>query len=120
MAKTRLEAREKRKARIRQRVKGTAERPRLTVFRSSRHIYAQVINDEANQVLAVASTLNKTVNDEISGLKKLEKAKTIGKKVAELCKSKGIEKVVFDRNGYKYHGRVMALATAAREAGLNF
>jgi large subunit ribosomal protein L18 len=120
MAKTKREARERRKIRIRQRVAGTPERPRLTVFRSARHIYAQVIDDENNRVLAVASTLSKAAREELGGLKKTEQAKKIGAKVALLCKAKGIEKVVFDRNGYMYHGRVMALAAAAREAGLQF
>ncbi len=120
MANKKSEARERRKVRIRQKVKGTPERPRLTVFRSSRHIYAQVIDDESNQVLATASTMSKAAREEMKGVKKTEQAKRIGKRVAGVCKEKGITKVVFDRNGYKYHGRVLALAAAAREAGLEF
>jgi large subunit ribosomal protein L18 len=119
-ARTKIESRTRRKVRIRQKVYGTPERPRLTIFRSSRHIYAQVIDDEANRVLATASTHSKAAIEELAGLKKTEKAKKIGTKVAEICLSKGIEKVVFDRNGYKYHGRVLALADAARAKGLKF
>jgi len=120
MAKTRHEARQRRKVRIRQRVTGTDSRPRLSVFRSARYIYAQVINDETNAVLTQASSLQKSVQDELKGMKKTEQAKKIGKLLAERCKEKGICEVVFDRNGYKYHGRVMALAAAAREGGLKF
>jgi large subunit ribosomal protein L18 len=115
MAKTRLEARKRRKVRIRQKVKGTDERPRLSVFRSARHIYAQVINDERNQVLVSASTLGKANQEAVAGLKKLEQAKKIGTLVAERCLAKGITQVVFDRNGYRYQGRIKALAAAARE-----
>ena len=120
MAKTRVEARKRRKVRIRQTVKGTDERPRLTIFRSARHIYAQVINDETNRVLACASTMGKAAQETVQGLKKIEQAKKVGAKVAELCLQGGVTSVVFDRNGYKYHGRVRALADAAREAGLKF
>lgn len=119
-AKTKEESRLRRKTRIRTRVRGTAERPRLIVFRSSRHIYAQVVDDDANKVMASATTLGKECRELVQGLKKTEQAKKIGAKVAALCLSKGIEKVVFDRNGYRYHGRVLALAQAAREAGLKF
>jgi len=117
MAKTRAEARDRRKVRIRQKVKGTPDRPRLTVFRSARHIYAQVIDDEANRVLACASTMGKVAQDELAKMKKSEQAKKIGMKVAAICLGKGIDKIVFDRNGYMYHGRVKALAEAAREKG---
>ncbi|MCC6749834.1 MAG: 50S ribosomal protein L18 [Deltaproteobacteria bacterium] len=120
MATTKLEARLHRKARIRRKVHGTAERPRLTVFRSARHMYAQVIDDEANAVLASASTVGKASAESAAGLKKKDRAKKVGQAVAALCKAKGITKVVFDRNGFQYHGRVMALADAAREAGLQF
>ena len=119
MAK-KLTGRERRKLRIRKKVNGTAERPRLSVFRSSKHIYAQVIDDVAHQTLVTASTLDETIKGELSGLKKTERAKKIGTAVAQRCKAKSIDKVVFDRNGYIYHGRVMALADAAREAGLKF
>jgi large subunit ribosomal protein L18 len=120
MAKTKREARERRKTRIRQKVKGTPERPRLTVFRSARHIYVQVIDDESNRVLASAGTVKKAAREELAGKKKLEQAKSIGAQIAMLCKEKGIKKVVFDRNGYQYHGRVLALAAEAREKGLEF
>ena len=120
MPKTQIEKRERRKASIRKKVNGTAERPRLTVFRSSKHIYAQVVNDDTHATLATASTLDEALKPSLAGLKKSEKAKKIGAAIAERCKQKGIEKVVFDRNGYIYHGRVSALADAAREAGLKF
>jgi large subunit ribosomal protein L18 len=120
MPKTQQEKRERRKHSIRKKVNGTAERPRLTVFRSSKHIYAQVVNDVAHQTIATASTLDEQIIPQLAGLKKSEKAKKIGAAIAERLKAKGIDKVVFDRNGYIYHGRVMALADAAREAGLKF
>ena len=109
--------RAKRKLRIRKKISGTAERPRLTVFRSGSHIYAQVIDDVTGTTLASASDLQKTVAAEGT---KTDRAKSVGAAVASACKAKGIEKVVFDRNGFIYHGRVKALAEAAREAGLNF
>jgi large subunit ribosomal protein L18 len=105
---------------IRKKVNGTAERPRLSVFRSTKHIYAQVIDDTKHQTLAMASTMDETLKASLSGLKKSDKAKKIGAAIAERCKAKGIEAVVFDRNGFIYHGRVQALADAAREAGLKF
>ncbi|MFH1130255.1 MAG: 50S ribosomal protein L18 [Pseudomonadota bacterium] len=114
------EARSRRKARIRTRVKGTEERPRLCVFRSAKHIYAQVVNDDTNKVLVTVGTVGKTNSELVSGVKKKEQATKIGSRVAELCKKKGIEKVVFDRSGYKYHGRVQALAKGARDGGLEF
>ena len=109
--------RAKRKLRIRKKISGTAERPRLTVFRSGSHIYAQVIDDVTGTTLASASDLQKTVTAEGT---KTDRAKSVGAAVAAACKAKGIEKVVFDRNGFIYYGRVKALAEAAREAGLNF
>jgi len=120
MPKTQQEKRERRKHSIRKKVNGTAERPRLTVFRSSKHIYAQVVNDVAHQTIATASTLDEQIIPQLAGLKKSDKAKKIGAAIAERLKAKGIDKVVFDRNGYIYHGRIMALADAAREAGLKF
>ena len=120
MPKTQQEKRDRRKASIRKKVNGTAERPRLTVFRSSKHIYAQVVNDDAHQTIATASTLDAAIIPPLAGLKKSERAKTIGAAIDEKRKAKGIDKVVFDRNGYIYHGRIMALADAAREAGLKF
>jgi large subunit ribosomal protein L18 len=120
MAKTKEETRARRKMSIRKKVNGTPARPRLSVFRSSKHIYAQVIDDVAHQTLATASTMDDALKGELSGLKKSEKAKKIGAAIAQRCKAKGIEAVVFDRNGFIYHGRVQALADAAREAGLKF
>ena len=114
------ENRSRRKLRIRKKVSGTAERPRLTVFRSSKHIYAQVIDDTAASSLALVSTLTKSLAGELEGKNKQDAAKVVGAAIASACKDKGITKVVFDRNGYAYHGRVSALANAAREAGLEF
>jgi large subunit ribosomal protein L18 len=102
------------KFRIRKNVNGTAERPRLSVFRSNKQIYAQVINDLTGTTLASASSVG------LEKMPKIEQAKKVGALVAEKAKAVGVEKVVFDRNGYLYHGRVQALADAAREGGLNF
>jgi large subunit ribosomal protein L18 len=113
-------ARKRRHARVRRRVSGTPERPRLNVFRSSSHIYAQVIDDVAGRTLAAASDLDAPLAAETSGKNKTERAVAVGKAVAERAKAAGVEKVVFDRGGYQYHGRVRALANAAREAGLGF
>jgi large subunit ribosomal protein L18 len=120
MAKNKEDKRVRRKASIRKKVSGTTERPRLSVFRSSKHIYAQVIDDVLRKTIATVSTLDEKLIPELTGLKKSEKAKKVGAAIAARCKEKGIDKVVFDRNGYIYHGRVMALADAAREAGLKF
>ena len=120
MAKTKLEARKRRKTRIRKKLVGTAERPRLIVFRSNRYIYAQVIDDVNNKVLASASDAGKADVDSLADKKKKQKAELIGSRVAEQCKGHGIGTVIFDRNGYKYHGRVKALADAARKSGLVF
>ena len=120
MAKTKLETRDRRKAHIRKKVNGTAERPRLSVFRSSKHMYAQIVDDSASKTIASVSTLDEKIIPELKGLKKSERAKKVGQAIAERCKAKGIDKVVFDRNGFIYHGRIMALADAAREAGLKF
>ena len=112
--------RERRKLRIRKKVSGTGERPRLSVFRSARHIYAQVVDDVSGKTLAFASTLSKDLRGMIDNDNKVEAAKKVGALVAKICKSKKIDRVVFDRNGYLYHGRVSALAHAARAAGLEF
>ena len=104
--------------RIRHKVRGSAERPRLAVFRSLKHIYAQVIDDRAGQTVAAASSGEKSAKVASGG--NVAGAKEIGKLIAERAKSKGVSKVVFDRGGYLYHGRVKALADAAREAGLEF
>ncbi|MCP4869069.1 MAG: 50S ribosomal protein L18 [Proteobacteria bacterium] len=110
-------ARARRKVSIRKRVQGTTERPRLTVFRTTNHIYAQVVNDATGATLAAASTLNV----EVEGHKgNKDAAKAVGTALAEKAKAAGVSAVVFDRNGYKYHGRIKALADAAREGGLSF
>jgi large subunit ribosomal protein L18 len=117
------EQRAKRKKRVRKKVHGNPERPRLSVFRSSKHIYAQVIDDSRGQTLVTASTLTKDLKSllgEGDDKNKSDAAKLVGQAIAKACKDKGIAKVVFDRNGYFYHGRVKALADAAREAGLDF
>jgi large subunit ribosomal protein L18 len=112
--------RERRKLRIRKKVEGTPERPRLSVFRSTKHIYAQVIDDATGKTLAHASTLSKDLRGTLEEDNKVQAAKKVGALIAKICKSKKIDRVVFDRNGYLYHGRVSALAQAAREAGLEF
>ena len=112
--------RERRKLRIRNKVNGSPERPRLSVFRSARHIYAQVIDDATGVTLASASTLSKDLRGTLEEDSKTDAAKKVGALIAKICKSKKIDRVVFDRNGYLYHGRVSALAQAAREAGLEF
>ena len=116
--RTKEEGRVKRKKRIRKKMNGTAERPRLSVFRSGKHIYAQIVDDLAGQTLVAASTLHKGVRGETRT--KVDDAKAVGQAIATAAKQKGIDKVVFDRNGFLYHGRVKALADAAREAGLSF
>jgi len=118
-AKTRL-AREKRHARVRKHVSGTAGRPRLNVYRSLNHIYAQVIDDTQGATLASASTIDKEAKSLIDGKGKSAQAQVVGKLVAERALQAGITKVVFDRGGFKYHGRIKALADASREAGLDF
>ncbi len=115
-----LTGRERRKLRIRNKISGTEERPRLSVFRSSKHIYAQVVDDDAGKTLAAASTLSPDLKGSLEESDKTEAAKKVGTLIAEMCQKHSIDKVVFDRNGYLYHGRVQALAEAAREAGLNF
>jgi large subunit ribosomal protein L18 len=116
----RIQGRERRKLRIRNKISGTQERPRLSVFRSLKHIYAQVVDDVAGTTLAHASTLAKDVKPQADDSTKSDAAKLVGKTIAAQLKAKGITKVVFDRNGYLYHGRIKALAEGAREAGLEF
>lgn len=111
-------ARQKRHERIRLHVEGSAERPRLAVFRSLNHIYAQVIDDSTGKTLAAASSLEKGLR--ATNQPKTDEAKAVGRLVAERAKSAGVERVVFDRAGFKYHGRIKSLADAAREAGLEF
>lgn len=106
--------------RVRTRVSGTGERPRLSVYRSAGHIYAQVIDDRTGKTIASASSIDKETRKELKGGGNVAAAKIVGRKVAERAKAAGVELVVFDRGGYKYHGRVEALAQAAREAGLKF
>jgi large subunit ribosomal protein L18 len=118
--KSRTEARIRRHARVRKNVNGTAECPRLNVFRSSTQIYAQVIDDLAGHTLVSASTVDSELRGQLEGKKRLEQARLVGKAVAERAKAKGIEAVTFDRGGYKYIGRVKALADGAREGGLKF
>lgn len=112
-------ARLKRVKRIRKNISGTPERPRLRVFKSARHIYCQIIDDTLGSTLVASSTVDK-VMAEAAGKGKTEKARQVGLRIAELAKTKGIEKVVFDRGGYIYHGRVKALSDGAREGGLDF
>ncbi len=113
-------ARVRRHRRVRSKIHGTSERPRLNVFRSLRHIYAQVIDDIEGHTLASASTLDQELSSQIAELSKTESAKLVGSLIADRAKEAGITTVVFDRGGYQYHGRVKALAEAAREAGLKF
>jgi large subunit ribosomal protein L18 len=116
----RIVGRERRKLRIRKRISGTGPQPRLTVFRTSKHIYAQVIDDSTGRTLAHASTLSGDLKGSLDEGNKTDAAKKVGALVAKICLSKKIDKVVFDRNGYLYHGRVSALADAARKGGLKF
>ena len=112
---------ERRKARIRRAIRAKSGlRPRLSVFRSSEQIYAQVIDDEKGVTLAAASTLEKTLREELKTGANVEAARRVGKEIAERAKKAGVDKVVFDRGGYMYHGRVKALAEGAREGGLDF
>ncbi|MBN1959530.1 MAG: 50S ribosomal protein L18 [Deltaproteobacteria bacterium] len=114
-----LVGRERRHVRIRKKVFGTSERPRFNIFRSAKHIYAQIIDDVNGNTLVSSSTMSKSLRGQVTG-KKVEQAKAIGMAVAEACKAKNIETVVFDRGGYRYHGRVKAIAEGAREGGLKF
>jgi large subunit ribosomal protein L18 len=114
------QARQRRHRRVRKSVVGTSDRPRLNVFRSLRHIYAQVVDDSVGRTLVSASTLDKEVRGQCEGLEKSEAAKIVGHVVAERALASGVKKVVFDRGGYQYHGRVKALAEAARKGGLEF
>jgi large subunit ribosomal protein L18 len=117
---TSQEARQRRHERIRRVVSGTAERPRLNVYRSLLHIYAQVIDDEQGHTLVSASTLDPELREQFEGLTKSQQATRVGQLVAKRALAQGLTKVVFDRGGYPYHGRVQALADGAREGGLEF
>ena len=119
MTLTKLERRNRIRKRIRKQLSGTADKPRLSVFRSNKQIYAQVINDLEGKTLASASSLEKPVAEK-KGITKTEQARLVGKRIAEKAMKAGISSVVFDRGGYLYHGRVKSLADAAREGGLKF
>ncbi|HNZ62863.1 MAG TPA: 50S ribosomal protein L18 [Bacillota bacterium] len=116
----RNDIRRRRHTRVRKHVEGTADRPRLNVFRSTSHIYAQIIDDESRRTLAAASSLDPSIKAELKNGGNIEAAKAVGRLIAERALEHGISAVVFDRGGYQYHGRVEALADAAREAGLSF
>ena len=119
--KSRLEGRTRRHMRIRRKVSGTAERPRLTVFRSLNHIYAQLVDDLNGRTLLTVSSLDAEIRTGAKSAKgKVSTGKAVGKRLALMAKEKGIERVCFDRSGYLYHGRVKAIADGAREGGLNF
>ncbi len=120
ISRKRVLARKRRHQRVRRKISGTAERPRLNVFRSLQHIYAQIIDDEQGHTLVAASTLDPDLGDELVDLDRSAQAKVVGKALAERAQAKGIQQVVFDRGGYKYHGRVKSLADGAREGGLKF
>jgi large subunit ribosomal protein L18 len=120
-AKPRLEGRNRRHLRIRRKVSGTAERPRLSVFRSLNHIYCQLVDDLAGRTLLAVSSQDKDLAEALKAAKgKVAKSRIVGKRLAERAKDKGIARVCFDRSGYLYHGRVKAVADGAREGGLNF
>jgi len=119
MALSKLEKRSRIRLRIRKKISGTAEKPRLAVFRSNKQIYVQLVDDLKGVTLLSVSSKEKEIAGN-TGIKKTEQAKLVGKSLADRCKEKGIDNVVFDRSGYKYHGRVKSLAEAAREGGLKF
>lgn len=118
--KTRSEARYRRHIRVRTRLSGTPERPRLNVYRSLSEIYAQIIDDESGHTLVAASSIDRELRADMEGKKKTEQAHLVGKLIAKRAKARGIEQVVFDRGGFRYIGRVKALADGAREGGLDF
>ncbi|HMZ06521.1 MAG TPA: 50S ribosomal protein L18 [Anaerolineales bacterium] len=118
--KNRAVARERRHARVRKNLFGGSDRPRLNVFKSLTGIYAQIIDDMEGNTLVSASTVDKELREQMKGMKKTEQAKAVGKAIAERAKSKGIASVVFDRGGFRYTGRIKALADGAREGGLQF
>ncbi|MGE5643825.1 MAG: 50S ribosomal protein L18 [Byssovorax cruenta] len=120
MAQSRSIARGRRHSRVRKNLQGTADRPRLNVFRSLSGIYVQVIDDQSGKTLVSASTVDRDLREKLKGMKKADQAKMIGQAIAERAKNKGIQAVVFDRGGYRYIGRIKALADGAREGGLQF
>jgi len=120
MSVTRHLARSRRRARVRRRVQGTDERPRLSVFRSDKHVYVQVITDVSATTLVAVSTMTPELRGQLTKTATVEAAKQVGLLIAQRCKERGIASVVFDRNGFQYHGRVRAVAEGAREGGLQF
>lgn len=120
IAQKRRESRLRRHRRIRKNLSGTADVPRLAVFRSHMHIYAQLIDDVAGCSICGTSTLDPSLKESLAGKSKSEKSKLVGKRIAEIAKGRGVEKIAFDRGGYVYHGRIRALAEGAREGGLLF
>jgi large subunit ribosomal protein L18 len=120
MTMSKIDARAKRKRRIRRKVSGTAERPRLTVYKSLKHIYAQVVDDSTGKTVAAASSTSKDFKARAAEGDKKAEAKRVGQLIAQKCKAVQVDQVVFDRNGFPYHGRIAAVAEAAREAGLKF
>ncbi|MDR0754649.1 MAG: 50S ribosomal protein L18 [Prevotellaceae bacterium] len=120
MALTKIERRQRIKYRIRKKINGTAEKPRMSVYRSNKQIYVQIIDDLKSITLVAASSTEKSIAEQVKGKPGVEVAKEVGKLIAQKAKEKGIETVVFDRNGYLYHGRVKSLAESAREGGLKF
>jgi len=116
----RTQARLKRKKRIRKKIVGSNDQPRLSVFRSAKHIYAQVVDDSLGQTLAAASSLEKTVRESSESKNKLNAANTVGKIIGQRALEKGVKRIVFDRNGFLYHGRIKAVSDGAREIGLKF
>jgi large subunit ribosomal protein L18 len=120
MQSQRAEKRDLRRERVRRKALGTDSRPRLSIYRSLHHIYAQVISDQSGRPIAAAATQSGAGRSALSRKRRLAAAKAVGKAIAEKCRDAGIDSVVFDRNGFLYHGRVKALADAAREAGLKF
>jgi large subunit ribosomal protein L18 len=113
-------ARRRRKQRVRKKVLGTDQRPRISVFKSNKHIYAQIISDERGMTLASVSTLSKDLAAKVKNVKGIEAGKAVGLALAKICKEKNISQVIFDRNGFIFHGRVKAIADGAREGGLEF
>jgi large subunit ribosomal protein L18 len=120
LSKAKNEARRRRQRRVRAKIHGTAERPRLNVFRSNENIFAQLINDDLGHTIVSASTIDKELASKVDGKTKTDAAKIVGQELGERAKKAGIEAVVFDRAGFQYHGRVAALADGARDAGLKF
>lgn len=118
--KTPYAARLRRHRRLRKRIRGTSERPRLSVYRSLEHIYAQVIDDDAGRTLVAASDMESEIRGQANGKRKTDVATLVGEAIGERAKKSGVQSVVFDRGGYQFHGRIKALAEAAREAGLKF